>query len=103
VRSLPWLILFAALVVMGGQFAVGKLGLAAGLAPGDIVALRFVGAAVVALPVVLGRGLPSLGGVGWGRGAALTLVAGNRTRCSCTRPWSLLPRRTVPCWSPASA
>jgi drug/metabolite transporter (DMT)-like permease len=73
----PWLILFTALVVMGGQFAVGKLGLAAGLTPGDIVALRFVGASVVALPVVLGRGLPSLGGVGWGRGVALALVAGS--------------------------
>jgi drug/metabolite transporter (DMT)-like permease len=74
---MAWLVLLAALVVMGGQFAVGKLGLAAGLTPGDLVALRFVGAAVVALPVVLGRGLGSLAGVGWGRGLALAVVAGS--------------------------
>ena len=64
-----WAILFAALVVMGGQFAVGKLGFAAGLTPYDLVALRFLGAAIVALPVVLRRGCgrwPEWGGdAGW--------------------------------------
>ena len=62
---------------MGGQFAVGKLGFAAGLTPSDIVALRFMGAAVVAVPVVLGRGARSLAGVGWRRGLILMLVAGS--------------------------
>ena len=76
-NTLAWAILLAALVVMGGQFAVGKLGFAAGLTPYDLVALRFVGAAVVALPVVLRRGAWSLAGVGWGRGLALMLVAGS--------------------------
>src|SRR5262245_40743751 len=62
---------------MGGQFAVGKLGFRAGLTPYDIVALRFLGAAVVAVPVVLGRGAASLAGVGWMRGVALALIAGS--------------------------
>lgn len=75
--ALAWAILLAAMVMMGGQFAVGKLGFAAGLTPYDIVALRFVGAAVVALPVVLRRGVWSLAGVGWGRGAVLMLIAGS--------------------------
>ena len=72
-----WLVLAAAFVVMGGQFAVGKLGLAAGLTPHDIVALRFAGAALVAVPVVLRRGPRDLAGVGWGRGVILALVAGS--------------------------
>lgn len=62
---------------MGGQFAVGKLGFAAGLTPYDIVALRFLGAAVVAVPVMLRRGAGSLAGVGWRRGLALMLIAGS--------------------------
>jgi drug/metabolite transporter (DMT)-like permease len=76
-EAVAWLVLLAALVVMGGQFAVGKLGLAAGLTPADIVALRFLGASIVALPVVLGRGPGSLAGVGWGRGLVLAVVAGS--------------------------
>jgi len=74
--AVAWAILLAAMVVMGGQFAVGKLGFASGLTAYDIVALRFVGAAAVALPVVLHRGVRSLAGVGWGRGTALTAIAG---------------------------
>jgi drug/metabolite transporter (DMT)-like permease len=72
-----WLALAGAVVVMGGQFAVAKRGLAAGLSAYDIVALRFLGAAVVAAAILWRRGLSRLGGVGWGRGAVLAFVAGS--------------------------
>jgi len=62
---------------MGGQFAVAKRGLAAGLTAYDIVALRFAGASVVAVLVLRRRGVRRLGGVGWGRGSVLAFIAGS--------------------------
>src|SRR5580693_818706 len=65
---------------MGGQFAVAKLGLAAGLTAYDLVALRFIFAALALAPVLLkwGRtGWRSAGGVGWGRAFLLALIAGS--------------------------
>src|SRR5437899_1518032 len=62
---------------MGGQFAVARRGLAAGLTAHDIVALRFVGSALPAVGILLRSGISRLGGVGWGRGALLALVAGS--------------------------
>jgi drug/metabolite transporter (DMT)-like permease len=72
-----WLALAPALAVMGGQFAVAKRGFAAGLTPADIVALRFGGASVVAFGALVPRGIRRLGGVGWGRGSVLALIAGS--------------------------
>jgi drug/metabolite transporter (DMT)-like permease len=74
---MAWLVLAGAFLVMGGQFAVAKRGLAAGLTPYDIVALRFVGAALPALAVLLWRGVAGLGGVGYGRASVLALIAGS--------------------------
>ena len=72
-----WLALMGAFLVMGGQFAVARRGLAEGLTAYDLVALRFAGAALPAVAVLLWRGAPQLGGVGYGRAAILTLVAGS--------------------------
>lgn len=71
-----WLALAGAFLVMGGQFAVAKRGLSAGLTAYDIVALRFAGASVPAAVILLRRGVSRLGGVGWGRSAVLALIAG---------------------------
>ena len=76
-ESIAWLAMGLAFIVMGGQFAVAKRGLAAGLTAYDIVALRFIGAALVAAPVLLHRGVRELGGVGWRRGLVLAMVAGS--------------------------
>jgi drug/metabolite transporter (DMT)-like permease len=74
---MPLLILALVFAVMGGQFAVGKLGLQAGLAISDIVALRFGFAGLALLPVVWLRGLGSAAGVGWRRACVLALLAGS--------------------------
>ncbi len=72
-----WLALATAFIVMAGQFAVAKRGLSAGLTAYDIVALRFLGAAIPAAVILLRRGARDLGGVGYGRGAFLAFIAGS--------------------------
>ncbi|HYS47604.1 MAG TPA: EamA family transporter, partial [Xanthobacteraceae bacterium] len=57
-------------------FVAARHGIAAGFSPADIVFHRFVWAGLVFLPFVARAGLRDLGGVGWAKGAALTLVGG---------------------------
>jgi drug/metabolite transporter (DMT)-like permease len=57
-------------------FVAARHGIAAGFSPADIVFHRFVWAGLVFLPFVAREGLRDLGGVGWAKGAALTLVGG---------------------------
>ena len=47
-----------------------------GLLPQDIVFLRFAVAGLILLPLVLRAGSRDLGGVGWGRGLVLMVLAG---------------------------
>ena len=75
-----WLALAASFVIMGGQFAVGKLGLQAGMSAYDLVALRFIFAAAALAPVLcMGgwQGIKSAAGIGWGRALLLALIAGS--------------------------
>jgi drug/metabolite transporter (DMT)-like permease len=65
----------AALFWAAGFVAIPR-GLAAGLSPADIAFHRFVWAGIVFLPLVLRDGLGDLGGVGWGRGLLVFLLAG---------------------------
>ena len=75
-----WLVLCAVFLVMGGQFAVGKVGLSAGLSAADLVALRFCFAAVALAPMWMAQGRRAwigAAGVGWGRALVLALIAGS--------------------------
>jgi len=75
-----WLALAASFVIMGGQFAVGKLGLQAGMSTYDLVALRFIFAAAALAPVLCMGGWQSIrsaAGIGWGRALLLALIAGS--------------------------
>ena len=65
----------AALFWAAGFVAIPR-GLAAGLSPSDIAFHRFVWTGLVLLPVVVRDGLGDLGGVGWGRGLLVFLLAG---------------------------
>lgn len=67
--------LFAA-VIFGGNFVVGRHGVNAGLEPADIVAARYAMAGTIFAPMLLSHGIRDLGGVGWGRGAALAALIG---------------------------
>lgn len=55
---------------------VARHGIGIGFSPSDLALHRYVWAGLVLAPPVLGRGGADLGGIGWGRGAALTLSAG---------------------------
>jgi drug/metabolite transporter (DMT)-like permease len=65
----------AALFWAAGFVAIPR-GLAAGLSPADIAFHRFVWTGLVLLPLVLRDGIGDLGGVGWGRGLVVFLLAG---------------------------
>lgn len=51
-------------------------GLAGGLSPADIAFHRFVWTGLVLLPLIVRDGLGDLGGIGWGRGVLVFLLAG---------------------------
>src|SRR5215831_15086141 len=57
-------------------FVVARHGIALGFSPAEIVFHRFVWAGLVFLPFVARQGFGDLGGVGWGKAVALTLLSG---------------------------
>lgn len=66
-----------AALIWGGYMAMSRAGVSEGLRPGDFALLRFGTAGTLLLPVLLARGgVATLGGIGWRRGALLTLCAG---------------------------
>jgi drug/metabolite transporter (DMT)-like permease len=57
-------------------FVAARHGIAIGFSPADITLHRFVWAGLVCLPLLVRDGLGDLGGVGWGKGVALTVFGG---------------------------
>src|SRR5262249_57988679 len=57
-------------------FVVARHGIALGFSPAEIVFHRFAWAGLVFLPFVARQGFGDLGGVGWGKAVALTLLSG---------------------------
>jgi drug/metabolite transporter (DMT)-like permease len=66
----------AAAAIWGGYLAFARAGIVGGLAPLDFALLRYGTAALLVLPLLPRLGLRNLGGIGWGRGAVLALLAG---------------------------
>jgi drug/metabolite transporter (DMT)-like permease len=62
--------------IFGGNFASGRHAALAGLAPVDVVALRFAVSALLFAPLLPWRDIVNLGGIGWARGVALTVLVG---------------------------
>lgn len=58
------------------SFVAARVGILNGLGPDDLVIARFAIAGLVLLPVLIHAGLPTLAGIGWRRGLALTLTGG---------------------------
>ena len=57
-------------------FVAARHGIAIGLHPADIALHRYAWAGIFLLPFVLRDGVKILGGVGWGKGLALTALGG---------------------------
>jgi len=66
----------AAAVCWAAGFVAARHGVLIGLAPVDIAFHRFVWTGFLLLPAAWQAGLRDLGGVGWGRGLIMTLLAG---------------------------
>jgi len=75
-RALSFTAMFAAVLIYGGQFPFVRLGLASGLTPYDLGALRFIVAGVVMVPVFVALGVRDCAGLGWTRGIVLFLTGG---------------------------
>ena len=65
-----------AAVFWAAGFVAARHGISAGFSPADIALHRFVWAGFAFLPLILREGLGNLGGVGWRKGLALTLLGG---------------------------
>lgn len=57
-------------------FVVAKHGIAVGFSPADLALHRYFWSGLVLVPFALRRGVLRLGGIGWGRGLALTILSG---------------------------
>ncbi|HEX5212354.1 MAG TPA: DMT family transporter [Pseudolabrys sp.] len=57
-------------------FVAAKHGITAGFTPADLAFHRYVWSGLLLIPVMQRTGFASLGGVGWGRGLAMTVLSG---------------------------
>jgi drug/metabolite transporter (DMT)-like permease len=57
-------------------FVAAKHGVTIGFAPADLVFHRFFWSGLLLMPIVLRNGLADLGGIGWGRGLAMSALSG---------------------------
>lgn len=79
-RMLASLGMLLCVLIYGSNFAISRHGLLNGLSNHDMLALRFLTAGLLLLPVFfasgLGHGLRTCAGVGWGRGLVLVVMSG---------------------------
>lgn len=75
-RRLGVLAMLAAVSIYGANFALSRHALLNGLAPDDLVAMRYGIAGLVLLPVFMRRGIGDCAGVGWPRGILLAIMSG---------------------------
>lgn len=68
--------MMGAVLIFGANFAISRHGIQNGMAPNDMLLVRFLVAGVVLLPLVLKAGLRDACGIGWGRGIILTIMSG---------------------------
>lgn len=68
--------ILGAVTIYGLNFGFTRQATLRGLAPLDIVAMRFGIAGIIMLPVFIRRGVATCAGVGWGRGIVLAVAGG---------------------------
>lgn len=75
--TLAVLAMLGCVLIYGSNFAISRHAVLNGLTTDDLVMLRFLTAGLILLPLFLRRGgFMDCGGVGWGRGLAITLMSG---------------------------
>ncbi|MBK7061963.1 MAG: DMT family transporter [Rubrivivax sp.] len=72
--GLGWGLLAAA--IWASYSVLARLAIKAGLSPADLTLLRFAPGALLMAPLLWRWGWRDLGGIGWGRGLLLTMLAG---------------------------
>lgn len=87
----------------GAGFVAMRHGVQIGLAPADMAFHRFVWAGLLLLPAAWRAGLGNLGGVGWGRGFIITLLAGPTQAMASATGFTLTPLGHGAVIQPASA
>lgn len=73
-RGLLWGLLAAS--IWATYSVLARLGIKAGLSPGDLTLMRFLPGALLMAPLLWRWGLRDLAGIGWRRGLALSALAG---------------------------
>lgn len=73
-RGLLWGLLAAS--IWATYSVLARLGIKAGLSPGDLTLLRFLPGALLMAPMLVYWGLRDLAGIGWRRGLILSVLAG---------------------------
>jgi drug/metabolite transporter (DMT)-like permease len=66
----------AAALGWAAGFVAAKHGITVGFSPADLAFHRFFWSGLLLLPLALRGGLAGLGGIGWGRGLVMTVLAG---------------------------
>jgi len=57
-------------------FVAAKHGISVGFSPADLAFHRFIWSGLLLMPLVLRDGIKDLGGIGWGRGAVMSVLSG---------------------------
>lgn len=73
-RGLLWGLLAAS--IWATYSVLARLGIKAGLSPGDLTLMRFLPGALLMAPLLWRWGLRDLAGIGWRRGLVLSALAG---------------------------
>src|SRR5271166_2448264 len=66
----------ASAVAWAAGFVAAKHGVAIGFSPADLALHRFLWSGLLLMPLAFREGLVNLGGIGWGRGLAMSVLAG---------------------------
>jgi drug/metabolite transporter (DMT)-like permease len=87
----------------GAGFVAARHGVLVGLAPVDIAFHRFVWTGLLLLPAVWRTGFGDLGGIGWGRGLIVAVLAGPPQAVASATGFTLTPLGHGVVIQPASA
>ncbi len=66
----------AAALGWAAGFVAAKHGISIGFSPADLALHRFLWSGLLLMPIVLRDGIADLGGIGWGRGLAMSVLSG---------------------------